>query len=201
MKLLIDFFPIAIFFLVYKMAPQIIELISPALSAEQIAYLLEVEPIMLATAVLIPTSILQIIYSRMSTGKIEKMHLVTLALVVLLGGATLAFNDSDFIKWKPTVVKWLFAVAFLLTQVLTKKSLLQRMMGDNISLPEPVWIRLNYAWIGFFVFSGAINLWVAYGFSEETWVNFKLFGMLGLTLVFIILQSAYLYKYIKQEDA
>lgn len=201
MKLLIDFFPIAIFFLVYKMAPQLIELISPILSAEQTAYLLEMEPIMLATAVLIPTSLLQIIYTRLSTGKIEKMHLVTLVLVVLLGGATLAFNDSDFIKWKPTVVKWLFAVAFLLSQLLTQKSLLERMMGENISLPEDVWLKLNYAWVGFFVLSGALNLWVAYGFSEETWVNFKLFGMLGLTLIFIILQSAYLYKHIKQEDA
>lgn len=201
MKLLIDFFPIVIFFLVYKFAPELIELISPIISAEQKASLLEAKPIMLATAVLIPSSILQILYTRISTGKIEKMHLVTLALVVLLGGATLVFNDSNFIKWKPTIVNWLFAVAFLLSQLLTQKSLLQRMMDGNISLDPPIWIRLNYAWIAFFILSGAINLWVAYSFSEETWVNFKLFGMLGLTILFIILQSLYLYKYIKKEEA
>lgn len=201
MKLLIDFLPIVIFFLVYKFAPELIELISPIISAEQKASLLEVKPIMLATAVLIPSSILQILYTRISTGKIEKMHLVTLALVVLLGGATLAFNDTHFIKWKPTIVNWLFAVAFLLSQLLTQKSLLQRMMDGNISLDPPIWVRLNYAWIAFFILSGAINLWVAYSFSEEAWVNFKLFGMLGLTILFIILQSLYLYKYIKKEEA
>lgn len=201
MKLLLDFLPIVIFFIVYKMAPELIELISPILSAEQKTTLLETKPIMLATAVLIPASILQILYTRISTGKVEKMHLVTLGLVIILGGATLSFNDSNFIKWKPTIVNWLFALAFLLSQLFTQRSLLQRMMDSNISLPEPVWIRLNYAWIAFFALSGAINLWVAYSFSESTWVNFKLFGMLGLTLVFIVLQSLYLYKYIKKEDA
>lgn len=201
MKLLIDFFPILIFFLVYKFAPELIELISPIISTEQKASLLEVKPIMLATAVLIPSSALQILYTRVSTGKVEKMHLVTLALVVLLGGATLVFNDSNFIKWKPTIVNWLFAVAFLLSQLLTQKSLLQRMMDGNISLDPPIWLRLNYAWIVFFLLSGVINLWVAYDFSEETWVNFKLFGMLGLTILFIILQSLYLYKYIKKEES
>lgn len=201
MKLLIDFFPIGIFFLVYKFAPESVALIAPLISPEQEAFLLQTKPIMLATAVLIPTTILQILYTRISTGKVEKMHLVTLALVVLLGGATLSLNDSNFIKWKPTVVNWLFAVAFLLSQLLTKKSLLQRMMDANLKLPEPVWVKLNYAWVVFFVLSGAINLWVAYGFSEAAWVNFKLFGMLGLTLVFIVLQSIFLYKYIKQEQA
>lgn len=201
MKLLVDFFPIGIFFLVYKFAPELIELLAPVISAEQQTALLATKPIMLATAVLIPTTILQILYTRISTGKIEKMHLVTLVLVVLLGGATLTLNDSNFIKWKPTVVNWLFAMAFLLSQLFTKKSLLQRMMDANLTLPAPIWLKLNYAWIAFFVLSGSINLWVAYGFSEETWVNFKLFGMLGLTLLFIILQSIFLYKYIKQEEA
>jgi len=200
MKLLIDFLPIVVFFLVYKSAPEFVELISPLLNSDQVDYLNNLDAIILATAVLIPATIVQIAYTRFSTGKFENMHLVTLALVILMGGATVFLQDKTFIQWKPTVVNWLFAAGFIGTHWITGKTLLERMMGQNLTLPAPVWVQLNYAWAGFFVASGLANLYVAYNFSEDVWVNFKLFGLLGLTIVFIIAQSLYLYRFINQEE-
>jgi intracellular septation protein len=199
MKLLIDFLPIVIFFIVYKMAPQCIETISPLLNAEQIQQLTDMPAIVLATAVLIPATMLQILYTRLTTGKIETMHLVTLGLVVVMGGATVILQDKTFIQWKPTVVNWLFAAAFLGSSFIGEKTILQRMMGQNLSLPTPAWKNLNYAWVAFFAFSGIANLYVAYNFSEDIWVNFKLFGLLGLTILFIIAQSFYLYRFMNPE--
>lgn len=175
-KILFDFFPIAIFFAVYKYTDDMI----------------------IATAVLIPATLFQVIYSYWRTRKIEKMYLVTLALVVVLGGATIIFQDKAFIQWKPTIVNWLFAIVFLGSQFIGEKNILHRMMGGQIELPKPIWGRLNYMWIVFFIFSGAANLYVAFSgqFSEEAWVNFKLFGMLGLTVVFIVLQGIYLTRHL-----
>jgi intracellular septation protein len=199
MKLLIDFLPIVIFFMVYKMAPQFIEAISPMLNGEQIQILSDMPAIILATAVLIPATMLQILYTRITTGKVETMHLVTLALVVIMGGATVILQDKTFIQWKPSVVNWLFAVAFLGSRFIGDKTILERMMGQNLNLPVSAWQKLNYAWVAFFTFSGVANLYVAYNFSEDIWVNFKLFGLLGLTIVFIIAQSFYLYQFMNPE--
>ena len=176
-KILFEFFPIVIFFTVYKYTGDMIT----------------------ATAVLIPATIFQVVFSYWRTRKVEKMYLVTLALVVLLGGATIIFENKAFIQWKPTIVNWLFAIAFLGSQFIGAKNILQRMMSGQIELPTAIWARLNYIWVGFFIFSGAVNLYVAFSgqFSEEAWVNFKLFGMLGLTLVFIILQGVYLSRHIE----
>ena len=200
MKLLIDFLPIVIFFVVYKWAPELINLIAPLLSPDQLAALEATKPIVIATAVLIPATVIQVIYLRLTTGKVEKMHLITLALVVLLGSATLISQNAEFLMWKPTIVNWLFAAAFLGTQWFTEKSLIQRMMEQAMTLPEHVWGRLNYAWVTFFVVSGLANLYVAYTFSEELWVDFKLFGLLGLTILFIIGQSLFLYRYMNHEE-
>jgi intracellular septation protein len=126
---------------------------------------------------------------------VEKSHLITLLLVVVLGGATLWLQNPDFIKWKPTVVNWLFALAFIGARLFTDKSLLERMMAEHIALPAQVWSRLNTAWVLFFIVSGVLNLYVAFSFSEEIWVDFKLFGLLGLTLIFIVAQSVYLAKH------
>lgn len=180
-KLLFDFLPIVIFFAVYKYTGDMI----------------------IATAILIPATIIQVGWSYWRTRKIEKMYLVTLALVVLLGGATIIFKNQSFIQWKPTVVNWLFALVFLGSQFIGEKNILQRMMGGQIELPKPIWARLNYLWVGFFIFSGLANLYVAFSgqFSEETWVNFKLFGMLGMTLVFIVLQGIYLTRHIDHDQA
>ncbi|ADZ92221.1 septation protein A [Marinomonas mediterranea] len=178
MKILFDFLPIIVFFVVYKMTNDII----------------------IATAVLIPATILQVGYTWWKHKQIEKMHIVSLALVVLLGGATVLMGDGDFIKWKPTIVNGLFALAFLGSQFIGNKNLIQRMMGDKISLPFKVWRTLNLAWVGFFIVSGLTNLYVAFNFSEEIWVDFKLFGLLGMTLVFIVLQGIYLSAHMQNKD-
>lgn len=201
MKLLLDFLPIVIFFIVYKFAPETIDAISPFLNADQIQQLSDMPAMVLATAVLIPATMLQILYTKISTGKVETMHLVTLALVVTMGGATVILQDKTFIQWKPTVVNWLFAAAFFGSRYIGNKTILERMMGQNLTLPANAWNNLNYAWVAFFAFSGTANLYVAYNFSEDVWVNFKLFGLLGLTILFIIAQSFYLYRFMTPEDA
>lgn len=178
MKLLLDFLPIVIFFIVYKTTNDII----------------------LATAVLIPATLLQMLYTWIRTHKIEKMQLVTLGLVVILGGATVLFQDKTFIQWKPTVVNWLFGIAFLGSQFIGEKTIVERLMGSNISLPSFAWKNLNIAWVVFFIAMGALNLFVAYTFSEEAWVNFKLFGMLGLTVIFIVIQGIYLSRHIENTE-
>ncbi|MEN9465337.1 MAG: hypothetical protein RL217_1518 [Pseudomonadota bacterium] len=200
MKLLIDFLPIAIFFLVYKLNAQVIAFFASILSPEQTAALSVLEPIILATAVLIPATVLQILYTRFKTGKVEKMHLVTLVLVVFLGGATVILQNKEFIMWKPTLVNWLFAAGFLFSQWFMEKSFLQRMMEQAVTMPTANWKNLNYAWVAFFILSGAANLYVAYHFSEDIWVDFKLFGLLGLTLLFIIGQSFFLYRFIDKKE-
>lgn len=178
MKLLLDFLPIIIFFGVYKATDDII----------------------IATAVLIPATLLQMLYTWIRTHKIEKMQLVTLVLVVLLGGATVLLQDKTFIQWKPTVVNWLFGLAFLGSQFIGDKTIVERLMGSNIELPAFAWRSLNIAWVVFFALMGIINLIVAYNFSEEIWVNFKLFGMLGLTLIFILGQGLYLSRHIQNSE-
>lgn len=179
MKILLDFLPVIVFFAVYKYT----------------------DDILIATAVLIPATLLQMLYSWRSQGKIEKMQLVTLALVVLLGGATLAFQDKAFIQWKPTIVNWLFAVGFLATQFIGQKTVVERLMGSSIALPKSIWARLNLAWVVFFIAIGFVNLYVAYNYSEDTWVNFKLFGMLGLTIVFIVLQGLYISRHAEEIES
>lgn len=178
MKLLFDFLPIVVFFLVYKSTNDII----------------------LATAVLIPATLLQVSYTWWKHRQVEKMHMVSLALVVLLGGATVLAGDGDFIKWKPTVVNWLFAIVFLGSQFIGSRNIIQRMMGEKLELPHKVWRTLNLAWVGFFILSGAANLYVAFNFSEDIWVDFKLFGLLGMTFVFIILQGIYLSSHLQNKE-
>ncbi len=178
MKFLIDFLPIAIFFAVYKYT----------------------EDIILATAVLIPATALQILYTWIKTKKVEKMHLVTLALVLVLGTMTIIFNDKTFIQWKPTIVNWLFAVVFLGSQFISKRTIIEMMMSNNIDLPKPVWKKLNLSWVVFFIVAGAVNIYVAYNYSEDTWVNFKLFGLLGMTFIFVLLQGIYMSRHMKETD-
>lgn len=186
MKIFFDFLPIALFFIAYKFGGGIYHWDGQEY---------DIKGIYVATAVMIIASILQVTITWLLTKKVEKSHLITLVLVVILGGATLYLQNPNFIKWKPTAVNWLFATAFILAPLLTKKSLLERMMAEHIQLPAKIWFNLNIAWILFFIGSGLANLYVAFNFPEETWVNFKLFGLLGITIVFIIGQSIYLSKY------
>lgn len=186
MKLFFDFLPIVLFFLAYKFG-------GGDYSFNGQTY--HVEGIYAATAVMIIATLVQVSYTWLRHRTVERAHIITLALVVLLGGLTLWLQNPDFIKWKPTAVNWLFALVFVGAYLFTDKSLLERMMGDHIQLPGKVWSRLNVAWILFFLASGVANLYVAFNFDEATWVNFKLFGMLGLTIVFVIAQSIYLARH------
>ena len=178
MKLLVDFLPIVIFFVVYKMTNDLI----------------------LATAILIPATMLQMGYTWLTTKKIEKMQLVTLIMVVVLGGLTGALQDGQFIKWKPTIVNWLFGLAFLGSQFIGKKPVVQRLMEKGIQLPSRIWRQLNFAWFVFFAVMGSLNLYVAFNYSEATWVDFKLFGMLGLTFVFILAQGIYMSRFMPKDN-
>ncbi len=176
-KILWDFFPIVLFFIVYKQFD-----------------------IYVATATLMGASALQVLTGWIATRRVEKMHMFTLILVLVLGTATLLLQDERFIKWKPSIVNWLFAVVFLGSHFIGERPIIQRMMSDHISMPDNIWFRLSLSWIVFFIISGVANIIVVFNFDTDTWVNFKLFGMLGMTLVFVILQSIFLAKYIQDDD-
>lgn len=175
MKLLFDFFPILFFFIAYKFAD-----------------------IYVATGVAIIATFVQVAISWHRTRKVAPMQLVTLAIIIIFGGLTLYLRDEQFIKWKPTVINWLFGGAFLASQFVGRQTVIERMMGANLTLPQPVWRRLNLAWTGFFLGMGGANLYVMSHFDNDTWVNFKLFGMLGLTLVFIVIQAFYLSRHLPE---
>lgn len=188
-RILFDFLPLLIFFGVYSFGGDLDWIVQEASESRAIIN---------ATAALIPASLFQVIYGRIKTGKIENTHLITLILVVLLGGATIFLQDAVFIKWKPSVVNWLFALGFLGSQFIGSMNFLERMMGTQISLPKTIWFRLNMMWVAFFTFSGIANVYVAFSghFSQTFWVNFKVFGMLGLTVVFMVLQGLYVSRYL-----
>ena len=180
MKFLFDFFPL-VAFLVAFYYPE---------DREQGIYL--------AIQVLIIASAIQIIIYWLITRKFEKMHVITLILTVILGGATLLLKDVRFIKWKPTAVNWVFALVFLGSQFIGKKPIIRRMMDHAISVPDEIWTKLNIGWVVFFIFSGIANLYVVYNFSTEFWVNFKVYGLLGLTFIFAIAQALYMSRYIEE---
>ncbi len=205
MKLLADFFPILLFFLVYTfygdIPAEVITSTNALLPFMDLSIADSKDAIYFATLVAIIASLIQVGFSAVIHKHIEKMHLITLILLIVFGGATLLFKDPLFIKWKPTVINWLFGLAFLGSQFIGSKPLVQRMMDQAVELsPRVIWYKLNLAWVGFFMVSGLANLYVAFNYSEETWVNFKLFGLLGLTFVFIIGQAFFLSKYIVPED-
>jgi intracellular septation protein len=140
--------------------------------------------------------------------KVERMHIFSLALITVLGGITIVIGDPAFIQWKPTVLNWAFALGFFLSIFIGEKNLVERMMGSQLDLPDYVWTRLNLSWVAFFLISGAANLYVAFYYDleaqpdvrMETWVDFKLFGLMGLTIIFVILQAFYLARFIQEEE-
>ncbi len=184
-KQFIDFIPLILFFIVYKLEPRAVELAG---------YSTEFGGIFSATAVLIASSI--VVYGCIFAiqRRLEKGQWLTLLACLVFGGMTLAFHSETFLKWKAPVVNWLFALAFTASHFIGDKPLIQRMMGHAIGLPQPIWVRLNQAWIGFFLLCGAANLFVAFTF-HEWWVDFKVFGSLGMTLLFLIAQGIFLAKH------
>lgn len=169
MKFLRDFFPVILFFIAYQL-----------------------KDIYTATLVAILASSLQVSWEWWRTRRVETMHQVTLVLLLVFGGLTLLLHDPLFIKWKPTVVNWMFASAFLGSRWIGEKPLAQRLMDRSVQLDLSEWRKLNMGWTVFFLVMGGINLYVAFNYPESTWVNFKLFGMLGMTIGFIIAQAFYI---------
>ena len=176
MKFLFEVFPVALFFVA-----------------------IQVWDIFVATAVAIAATFLQVGWLAVRRKKIPSMLWASLAIIVVFGGLTLYLRDKTFILWKPTVLYWLFA-AVLAGGELLGRNLIRALLSEQMSLPEPVWRRLNWAWVGFFLFMGALNLYVAYNFSEKAWASFKLFGGMGLMLVFVVVQSAFLAKYVEDKQ-
>lgn len=179
MQLLFDLLPVVLFFVAYKLAG-----------------------IYVATGVLIVAVLAQTLVSWIRHRKVSPMLLTSAVLVLVFGGLTLLVHDAVFIKWKPTLVNWLFAAAFLASQFMKGPTIVQRLMGEKVTLePASLWTRLNLMWVVFFVVVGALNLYVAFNFSESTWVNFKLFGLMGLTFVFALAQGLWLARKSEQVAA
>jgi intracellular septation protein len=176
MKIFLDFFPIILFFVAFK-----------------------VWGIYVATGVAIVATVAQIAWLRATTGKVEPMQWISLGVIVVFGGATLIAHNDTFIKWKPTVLYWLMGGALLVGQLIFKKNFIKSLMGKQMELPEPAWTTLNWSWATFFAVMGVINLWVAFNFDTDTWVNFKLFGGMGLMLLFVVGQALYLSRHMKSD--
>lgn len=180
MKFLFDFFPVLLFFIAFKWSG---------------------DDMFVATAVIIVATVVQVGLSWLLHRRVEKMHLITLALVLVFGGATLYFHDERFIKWKVSVVNWLFGLVFLASQWIGRKNLTQRLMSASVDVPAAVWQRLNFSWALFFIGLGFVNWYVMANFDNETWVNFKLYGLLGLTFAFVIAQAFYLSRHISDDES
>ena len=177
MRILFDFMPIILFYVAYQLYD-----------------------IYVATAVAIVASVVQVAVFWWKYRRFESLHLLTLFFVVVLGGATLWLQDEASIKWKPTAVNWIFAVIFIASHFIGEgKPLLERFFGNTIDMPRKMWLKLSYYWALFFAAVGVLNLYIAYNFSTDVWANFKMFGMLGLSMAFIIAQSFYMLPYIKKQ--
>ena len=172
MKLLFDFFPIVLYFISYKLFD-----------------------IYIATAVAMAGSVFQVVFHRIKYSRFENLHLASLALIMVLGSATLFFHDPWFIKCKPTGIYWLSSLILLGSALMGKKTIIQKIMDANISLPSKIWKRLNLAWAMYFIIMGGLNLYIALRYPTDLWVNFKLFGGLGCMIVFIALQALYLTRH------
>ena len=146
-------------------------------------------PVLAATATAIVATVAQIIWVKWRHDKVDTMLWVSFAIIVVFGGATLLLHDEAFIKVKPTALYWMFALVLLFSNIIFKKNLIRSLMQEKMGLPDPIWNQLNLAWIGFFILLGILNLYVAWNFDTDTWVNFKLFGATGIMFVFIVLQA------------
>jgi len=176
MKFLFDLFPVILFFVAFKLAD-----------------------IYVATGVAIGASVLQVAWLKLRGKRVDPMLWASLAIIGVFGGATLLLQNETFIKWKPTVLYWLFGAVLATSALVFRRNLIRTMLSEQMQLPDAVWSRLNLSWAGFFAFMGAANLYVAYNYSTDLWVNFKLFGGIGLMLLFILAQSVFLAKYVAEK--
>ncbi|MBF0423638.1 MAG: septation protein A [Magnetococcales bacterium] len=177
MSQLFELIPVLIFFLVYQWTDMV-----------------------LATLALMTAMAVQTLWSWLTTRKLERFRLLALALVMVFGSATVLTRNALFIQWKPTIFQWIMGMVFLGSHfVAGGKVLIRRLLESKVSLPDDVWIRLNLGWVVFFLVSGGLNLYVAWGFSEEIWVKFKLFGLMGMTFIFVLLQGIYMARHMSEE--
>lgn len=177
MKQLLDFLPLVVFFIFYKLYD-----------------------IYYASGALIAATALALIVTWLKYRKVEKMTLITFAMVTVFGTLTLVFHNDLFIKWKVTVIYTLFALALLISQLIMKKPLIQRMLGKELTLPDNVWSNLNIAWALFFLICGLANIYVAFWLPQSVWVNFKVFGLTALTLIFTLFSGVYIYRHLSEEQ-
>ncbi len=176
MKFLFDLFPVALFFVA-----------------------IQIWDIFVATAVAIAASFAQVGWLALRKKRIEPMLWASLAIIVIFGGLTLYLRDKTFILWKPTVLYWLFG-SVLAGSAFLGRNLIRALLSEQMQLPDPVWRRLNWSWVGFFAFMGAANLYVAFNYSEKIWATFKLFGGMGLMLLFVVAQALVLARYAEQKQ-
>jgi len=203
MKIFFDFLPVILFFGTFKYAEGHADW-AAAFATQHLGFLIsggvvgtEEAPVLLATLVVIIATVVQVAVQLLRGKKVDLMLWITFALVVVLGGATIWFHNATFIKWKPSVLYWVMALSFWLSQVVFRKNLLQTLIGEQLDLPAQVWQRLNFAWVAFFALMGVLNLYVAYAFSTSVWASFKAFGATGLMLVFMVAQGFYLSRHLK----
>jgi intracellular septation protein len=176
MKFLFDLFPVLLFFVAFKLAD-----------------------IYVATGVAIAATFLQVGWLKLRRKRVDPMLWASLGIIAVFGGATLALQDETFIKWKPTVLYWLLGAVLAGAALAFRRNLIRSMLSEQVQLPDPVWARLNWSWVGFFAFMGALNLYVAYNYSTDLWVNFKLFGGMGLMLLFVVVQALFLAKHVEDK--
>ena len=172
MKILFDLIPVILFFIGFKFFG-----------------------IFVATAIAIVTTLLLIAVSKIRHGKVDNMLLVNGAVVSVLGGITLLLHDQTYIMWKPTVLYWLLAAVLLVSKRIFKKNFIQQVMGNMLNPPVHIWNALNFIWAIFFIGLGFLNLYVAFHYSLDNWVNFKLFGVTSLLFLFMVVQTLLLRKY------
>ncbi len=203
MKILFDFLPIALFFGMFKYAEGNKDW-AASTATEWLGFMvsggvvgLAEAPVLLATVVVIVATMAQIAWLKARGRKVDPMLWVSLGLVTVLGSATIYFHSESFIKWKPTVLYWVMGSALLFGQLVLKKNGIKSLMGSQMDLPDSIWRTVNFSWVGFFAAMGVLNLWVAFNFPTSTWVNFKLFGGLGLMVLFVLAQAVYLSKHTK----
>lgn len=201
-KFLFDLFPVIIFFIAYKLGDANAEAtrhLLQSLGLPQPVGAQEKPGIYLATFIAIIASVGQILWVKLRGQPVETMLWVSFGIILVFGSATLWLHDESFIKWKPTVLYWIFAGA-IFGAALFGRNVIRGMMNAQMELPETAWSRLNLSWGGFFTFMGLANLWVAFNYSTDDWVNFKLFGSMGLMLIFVIAQSMMLSRYMDKKE-
>ncbi|MFC3395640.1 septation protein A [Brenneria rubrifaciens] len=177
MKQLLDFLPLVVFFVVYKLYD-----------------------IYIASGALIAATALALVVTWFVYRKVEKMMLATFVMVAIFGTLTLVFHNDQFIKWKVTIIYAMFAIALLVSQFVMKKTLIQRMLGKELTLPHAVWGKLNFSWAMFFLACGLLNIYIAFWMPQSVWVNFKVFGLTGFTLLFTLICGIYIYRHLPSDE-